>query len=293
MRSTIRFEVLRTAGDVLGESPLWCPRRERLYWVDIRGPALQSCDAGGGAYRRWAMPSAIGSFAFTGGEDFIVALRDGFHRFHPGSGGLEPIALVERDRPQHRMNEGKCDPQGRFVAGSMNDASREPTGILYCLGPGEACRVVKRGFAVPNSLCWSPGGETVYFADTESRVIVRHRYDAGTGAFHDPVAFADLRGGAGRPDGATVDAEGCLWSAEVASGCVVRYAPDGRELARMRLPVSRVTSLAFGGVGHATLFVTSSSFKLTAAQQAQEPLAGAVFAAVPGVQGRPAAIFAG
>ena len=288
----IGFDVIREAADVLGESPLWCVRRERLFWVDIRAPALQSCDANGAEYRRWTMPSAIGSFAFTGGDHLIVALRDGFHRFDPSSGRLAPIALVERDRPHHRMNEGKCDPQGRFVAGSMNDSVREATGLLYQLGPGSTCEVVKRGFAVPNSLCWSPEGDRVYFADTEARVIVRYRYDAA-GALLEPAAFVDLRSGAGRPDGATIDAEGCLWSAEVASGCVVRYTPDGRELARFDLPVSRVTSLTFGGPGHATLYVTTSSYKLTSAQRAEEPLAGALFAASPGVQGLPAAVFAG
>jgi len=293
MQAALRFDVLREAGDVLGESPLWCERRQRLFWVDIRAPALQCCDEGGGSYRRWTMPSPIGSFAFTDGDELVVALRDGFHRFDPGSGGLLPLALVERDRPYHRMNEGKCDPQGRFVAGSMNDAVREATGLLYRLGPGVSCEVVKRGFAVPNSLCWSPDGRRVYFAHTEARVIVRYRYDAEDGSFHDPDAFADLRAGVGRPDGATLDAEGCLWSAEVITGCVVRYAPDGRELSRSKLPVSRVTSLAFGGADLATLFVTTSSYKLSAAQRAAEPLAGALFAASPGVRGLPATSFAG
>lgn len=289
----MKAEVLLQAGDVLGESPLWCARRERLFWVDIRSAVLQCCDAGGSSYKRWPMPSMIGSFAFTKGDALVVALRDGFHRFDPASGDLAPIATPEADRPQHRMNEGKCDPRGRFFAGSMNDAVREPTGVLYRLDTDLRCTAVKHAIAVPNSLCWSPDGERMYFADTETQVIVAYRYDADAGTFDRPALFADLRSGGGRPDGATVDAEGCLWSAEIGTGAVVRYAPDGREIARISLPVSRVTSLTFGGPEHRTLFVTTSTHKLNAQEREAQRLAGSLFVMQTGVAGLPASWFDG
>jgi L-arabinonolactonase len=285
------IDILVPCANILGESPLWCGRRQRLFWVDIRAPALHACDADGGNLATWPMPEVIGSFALRETDAMIVALKSGFHHFDPTTGALAVITEPARDQPQHRFNEGKCDPRGRFFAGTMNDVVRDPTGVLYRLDPDFSCRPMRTGFAVPNSLAWSPNGTRMYFADTEARTIWRYAYDLDTGTFADERVFVDRRGSEARPDGATVDAEGCLWSAEVVTGRVVRYAPDGRELVAYQLPVSRVTSLTFGGANLRTLYITSSTYKLTPEQRAAQPHAGAVFAMHCDTAGLPAALF--
>ena len=284
-------DVLLPCANILGESPLWCVRRQRLFWVDIRAPALYACDADGSHLATWPMPEVIGSFALRDNDTMIVALKWGFHAFDPATGALSVIAEPARDQPQHRFNEGKCDPRGRFWAGTMNDIVREPSGTLYRLDPDLQCRPMYSGFAVPNSLAWSPDGTRMYFADTEAKTIWRFAFDLDDGTFSDRRVFADLRAGEGRPDGSTVDEDGCLWNAEVVTGRVVRYAPDGREIMSCKLPVSRTTSLTFGGADLRTLYITSSSYRLTPEQRAAQPLAGAVFAMRTDVAGLPAALF--
>jgi sugar lactone lactonase YvrE len=175
----------------------------------------------------------------------------------------------------------------------MNDAVREPTGSLFRLDADRRCTRMLTGIAVPNSLAWSGEGDVMYFADTEARTIVAFEFDVDEGVPRNPRLFADLRSGEGRPDGSTVDSDGCLWNAEVVSGRIVRYAPDGRALSAWKLPVSRVTSLAFGGRDLRTLFVTTSRYRLNAVQLAAEPHAGALFAMRAPVAGLPAVEFAG
>lgn len=290
----MNFEVLLDGANLLGESPLWCVRRERLFWVDIRAPALYACTQVGGDLATWPMPEVIGTFAFREhGDGLVVALKAGLHDFDLDRGELALIAEPERERPTHRFNEGKCDTHGRFLAGTMNDVVREPTGILYRLDPDRRVHVLRVGIAVPNSLAFSPDGRRMYFADTERRVIGVSDYDPETGACGEERLFADLRHGEGRPDGATVDSDGCLWSAEVVTGRIVRYAPDGRLLDAWSLPVSRATSLAFGGTDLRTLFVTTASARLTPEQRAREPHAGALFAARAPAQGLAAARYGG
>jgi sugar lactone lactonase YvrE len=175
----------------------------------------------------------------------------------------------------------------------MNDLEREATGGLFSLDGRLHCTQVEGGVAVPNSLAWSPDEKTMYFADTDTRLIHAYDFDVQTGRRRPARVFADLRDGPCRPDGATVDAHGCLWGAEVGSGRVVRYAPDGRELMVVQLPVTRVTSLTFGGADLRTLFITTARQKLDDDELRQQPHAGALFAMQAPVAGLPAAMVAG
>ena len=289
----MNIEVLIPCRNMLGESPLWCPRRERLYWVDIRAPALLHCAADGSDLRTWQMPEEIGSFAFCEGEDFLLALKTGLYRYTPATTAFRRIAAPDVNLPHHRFNEGKCDARGRFWAGTMNDLVREATGSLFRLGADLQCTRMRTAIAVPNSMAWSVDGTTMYFADTERRVIDVFDFDLDDGRMGQARPFADLRSGEGRPDGATVDSENCLWSAEVVSGRVVRYAPNGREISAWKLPVSKVTSLTFGGPDLRTLYITSGRYRLSAQELATQPLAGALFVLQAPVAWLPASCFAG
>ena len=293
MQADTPIDALLRCQNILGESPLWCERRQRLFWVDIRAPALYSCAEDGTDLCSYPMPEPIGSFAFRADDTMVLALKSGFYDYDPATQALAVIAKPEALLPQHRFNEGKCDPRGRFWAGSMNDGVREPTGSLFCLDAQRRCTLIRGGIAVPNSMAWSPDGRRMYFADTEQRVIEVFDFDADAGHMGEGRTFADLRSGTGRPDGATVDSDSCLWSAEVTSGRIVRYAPDGREIGAWKLPVSRVTSLTFGGVDLRTLYITSSRFKLSTSELAEQPLAGALFVMRAPVAGLAAARYAG
>ena len=183
-----------------------------------------------------------------------------------------------------RCNDGKCDRQGRFWVGTMGDMRRTPRGHLYRLDPQAGLRRVLDGLTIPNGLCWSPDGRTMYFTDSPTRLIWAFPYDPATGTPGERRVFAQVDG-SGVADGATVDAEGCLWSARHGGGRVTRYTPDGRIDREIALPVSQPSCCAFGGPDLGTLFVTTARNGLSADDLAKQPLAGAVLALEPGVRG--------
>ena len=278
--------------NALGESPVWCDRTDRLFWVDSRKPAVYYLDDRG-IVGSLAMPSLIGSLALTRGSEAIVALRDGIYRLDLASGATELLASPDRDRLDNRFNDGRVDRDGRFWAGTMNDARRDPTGALYRLDPTGRCDRIEDGIIVPNSLAWSPDGRVMYFADTYRHQIWAYDFDRALGVPSRRRVFRDLAGLAGRPDGSAVDADGCLWNAEYAGGRVVRYTPAGAVDRVITVPVSNPTCCAFGGSGLDTLFITSARQRLRPEQLALEPLAGSVFAVHPGVTGIAESRFAG
>jgi sugar lactone lactonase YvrE len=279
------------ATDILGEGPVWCPRAQALWWVDIQAPAVRRWQAATGAVRSWTMPEPVGSLALRGGG-LLVALKRGLAFLDTDTGALTPAAPPHGEDADMRFNDGRCDRQGRFWAGTMGEANPTPRGHLYRLDPATGVAAVLHGIAIPNGLCWSPDGRTMYFADSPTRTILAFAYDPATGALGERRVFARVAP-PGIPDGAIVDAEGYMWSAEYGGGRITRYAPDGRVDRRLALPVSQPTCCAFGGPDLSTLFVTCARAGLSAATLAAEPLAGAVLAYEPGVRGLPEPCYAG
>lgn len=271
--------------DRLGEVPLWSPSRGSLFWIDVRKPALYSCAPGPGTVRTFPLPELVGSFCETSKGRVMLALKSGLHFIDLESGELQPWFDPEPALPNNRLNDGKCDRQGRFWVGSMNDGDRIPSGTLYSvLGNGVSVGHIS-GITIPNSLAWSPDGKRMYFADTPTKRILVYDFDTDDGVPCNPRTFVDMSSHAGRPDGATVDAEGCLWSAHIHAGQVVRYTPDGRQDRIIQLPVTGVTSCAFGGTRLDTLFITTATQGLTDQARLDQPLAGALFAVNAGVSG--------
>lgn len=278
------------AAAALGEGAVWSVRDGVLWWVDILAPALHCFDPATGDDRAWPMPEPIGCVALGGDGRTLVALASGLSWFEPATGYLELGARIEADIVTSRLNDGRCDHQGRLWVGSM-DSRPGPLGSLYRCNPGAKAHRMLGDITVPNALAFSPDGQTMYFSDTPTRRIRAFDLDPATGDLSNGRVFATVIRGA--PDGATVDAEGGLWVACWDDACLQRYRPDGALDAEIAMPVPRPTCLAFGGPDLGTLYATSARTGLDPAALARAPLSGGVFALRPGVAGRAEPMFGG
>ena len=295
MSGGVRMEVLVDVKPRLGEGPLWDVEEERLYFVDSLGDRLFHCRADGRELRTHELPGHIGALALREGGGALLALADGFHLYDFDARRSEPLVDPEPDLPGNRLNDGKVDRQGRFVCGSMDTGEEAPSGRLWSLGAEHRPRLLDEGIICSNGPCFSPDGATLYFADSFRGVIYAYDYDTATGGVSNRREFVrpDVRPG-GAPDGATVDAEGCLWTALVFDGRICRYTPDGALERVIEMPVVKTTSVAFGGPALDTLFVTSMAHPPLPKYPGDGPLRGALFALSGlGVRGLPERRFAG
>ena len=277
----------------VGENPLYDESRGRLFWIDVREtPAIHSIGLSTGAETTWPMREDIGSMALAGEDRLLVALRSGFAFFDCASGVLTAIVDPEPGLPNNRLNDGKCDAAGRFWCGSMNPESGTADGNLYVLDRSLRCRKVLDDLLTPNGMAWSADGATMYLSDTRRGHIYAFAFDAAAGSLGERRVFADLGAMPGGPDGAALDTDGYLWSAQFDGGCLVRYAPDGAMDRVVRLPVTKPTSCAFGGAGYRQLYVTTATRGLGDDDLRAEPLAGRMLVLDVGVAGRPPVRFA-
>jgi L-arabinonolactonase len=252
-RLSIRF--VTPDRDLLGESPLWDPREQALYWVDTRRKRVQRW-AEGEALRHWATPGEVGSIALAKSGSLVLALADGFASLNLESGDIRPIAEVRHAKPPMRLNDGRTDREGRFLAGSMVLHRRDAEGALYRLElDGRVSRLVD-GVAVSNGTCFSPDGRTLYYADSLNGLVRAWDY-AVDGTLSGERILVDTRSEGSGPDGATVDSEGHVWIALVMAARVACYAPSGRLLRIVDVPVPYPTCPCFGGAALDTLYVTS------------------------------------
>lgn len=272
---------------------MWSSEEGVLYWVDSLAPALNRFDPANGSNIVFDMPSEIGSFALDLRGGTVVALRSGFHRFDLKTRNLHPIVDPEAGLTANRLNDGRCDPQGRFWCGSMTPGNSGPAcnGALYRLDVDGQCTRIVDGLATSNGLAFSPDGSTMYVSDSHPRVrtIWAFDFDSFSGLPFNRRVFAETAGMPGRPDGAAVDVDGCYWSAAVDGGELVRYAPSGRVDRRVPMPVPRPTMPAFGGADLRTLYVTS----IRTPDCSPNATDGGIFALDAGVAGLPEPRFAG
>ncbi len=277
--------------DILGESPVWDGQARCLYWVDIRLPAIRRLVPSTGALDTWPMPGLVGSIALADDGRLLVALPRSIDLFDPATGMLEPFAQVPPLPQDHRFNDGRCDRQGRFWVGTMNNITRAPEGVLWRLDGDGRLQAMRDGVCIPNSLAFSPDGQTMYFADSLRYELYAHDYDTAAGLPGEPRTIASTTP-PGFPDGSTIDAQGYLWNAEFNGHRVVRYAPDGRIDRVIDLPVRMPTCCAFGGDDLDILYVTTASQRMTEDELREQPLAGALLAIDAGVRGLPEPRFA-
>jgi sugar lactone lactonase YvrE/DNA-binding IclR family transcriptional regulator len=277
----------------LGEAPVWLAGSARLLWVDILAPAVHLSDPATGEDRTVPLGELVGAVVPRRQGGFVAALGSGFQLLDLETGAASRLCTPEPDRPGNRFNDGKCDRAGRFFAGTMALDAGPGQGTLWRLDPDGGLAAVETGVHVSNGLGWSPDDRLCYFIDTGARTVRAYDYDIATGALAGRRDLIAVPPSLGKPDGLAVDAEGCLWVALWDGWGVARYAPDGRLDRFVSLPVPRPTSLCFGGEGLRTLFITTARVRLSAAQLAEAPLSGSVFAFEPGVAGLPVGDFAG
>jgi sugar lactone lactonase YvrE len=271
----------------LGEGPLWDHRTGTLHWVDILAGEVLSRPAGAQSPRVTPLGVQVGCLGLTADPDVLVAgLRTGWHLLDLRTGARRLLADPERDRPACRFNDGSVDPAGRFWTGSLEDSESGPDGRLYVLGGDGSYRTADEGFHCSNGIDWSPDGRWMYFVDSRRDRIHRYPFDAADGSLGAREVFADTTALDGVPDGLRVDAAGDVWCAFWDGAHVTRFGPDGTVRERLDVPVLRPTSVAFGGPGLRTMFITSASHGLTGQQIGQWPSSGGVLrrrAAVPGL----------
>jgi sugar lactone lactonase YvrE len=220
-------------------------------------------------------------------------MEQGFATFDPESGVIVALAEPEAGLANHRFNDGRCDPAGRFLAGSMNMAKTSASGQLWRLDANGAVARVAAGVIIANGLAFSPDRRRMYWADSPAETVYVFDYDLDTGTPSNQRVWLEKGPAPGRPDGAAVDADGCYWSARWIGGAVVRFTPEGKMDGIIHLPVSKVTMCAFGGSDLRTLYITTAREDMTEEELEREPLAGGVFAAEPGIQGLPEPSFKG
>lgn len=274
----------------LGECPVWDPERGLLAWVDVYNHRVHQFEPSTGRDRYFETGEAVTALALTGGERLLIALRDRLALLDPRDGALDELCRIELGHPDTRLNDGKCDAQGRFWVGSISvhpgDAS------LYRYDPDGSVHVMETGLTISNGLGWSPDGRTFYLTDSPERVIYAYDFDAATGAIGDRRVHVDLTAERVEPDGLAIDGAGQLWSALWDGWSLVCFDPSGHELERWELPVQRPTSLAFGGAALTDLYVTSASVGLTQTEVQRGILAGDLFRITTGVRGLPSHRFA-
>lgn len=275
-----------------GESPVWDDKRQRLFWVDIREPALHAFDPRNGEDQRWEMPAWIGCIGL-GAHDIAVALRTGLHAFDLDCGALRHLAAAPFDARRFIFNDGGCDPAGRFVAGPMYvplpPETPGPEATPLCrFDATNGWTPLTDPVSTSNGLAWSPDGRTMYHSDTEQHTIWAYEYDAAAGMPTARRVFARLDVQDGGPDGAAVDRDGFYWCAVFANACLLRFDPAGKLERRVALPVRYPTMPAFGGDALDTIFVTSACWPLPAEQRGntQEGNLFALPAPVPGLPAR-------
>jgi sugar lactone lactonase YvrE len=290
MTRVLEAEVAVRAQCELAEGPVWDSARRLLRWVDILPGRVHAFDPVTGAHSWFEVGAPVGAAGLTRGGGLVLALVDGFALSGPSGEDLRRLGEFSVDRSVVRFNDGKPDPWGNFVAGTM--AWQETSGppcSLYRLSPDAAVTELFGGVGLSNGLDWSDDRRTFYYADSLAGGVDVFATDPDTGALSSRRRFVPVSGGL--PDGLTLDAAGCLWLAVWGSGELHRYTPDGRLDTVVTLPAAQVTSAAFGGADLSTLYITTAREKFTADDLRQQPHAGDIFACTPGVAGREPYLF--
>jgi len=274
----MQLEVVLQHCCLLGEGPVWDAKRKVICWVDILRGEIHEYSSQSKSHNTIAINQMIGAAAICADGNFAVALRNGLSFVNRESGEVTMIADPESDIPGNRFNDGKCDPAGRFWAGTMSHTDEPEKGSLYVLDTDLSITKKITNVSISNGLAWSLDEQTFYYIDTPTYTVVAYNYDKRTGEISNKRLVITIPKEDGSPDGMTMDNQGMLWIAHWDGWQITRWNPNtGEKLFHFPMPVARVTSCTFGGDDLRDLYITSARIGLTEAQLTEQPLAGSLF----------------
>lgn len=260
----------------VGEGPVWDVQSQQYFWIDILEKCVYRLDPATGRTQRWSVPNIIGSMAITQDGNALVALANGVHRLDFATGECRMLASSDDLNEQVQLADGKVDRRGRFIVGSSDRGMKEARGKLYALDPGATkLRIIDTDIFLANGPCWSPDDRTFYHADSIRKLIYAYDYDIENGTVSSRRPFASTAELGGIPDGATVDAEGHVWSAICEGGKLVRFRPDGSIERIVTMPLKLPGSVMFGGADLDELYVPTLSPSFLG--RPADPLDGSTF----------------
>lgn len=282
----MQAELLLDAQALLGEGPAWDAKTQTLYWVDILEKRIYA-----GTELLAQLDDFIGCLAPCKNGHLILGMRASFVDFEPAT-SRQTLLAVLTESATNRVNDGKCDPAGRFLAGSMDMNEKEASGSLYSFD-GKAVTRLLEGIRISNGLAWSPDHKTFYYIDTPTRIVKAFDYDVNSGAIANQRIAISVPESFGWPDGMTSDTEGNLWIAMWGGAQVTKWNPQTGQLAeRVSFPALQTSSCVFGGKNMNELHVTSARVGMSEADLKKYPLSGGLFRVKTNVEGMPTFEFA-
>ena len=288
------LKVLVDTRALVGEGALWDEEAQVLYWVDILSNALYIYNPATGENRHFDIGRHVGTVVLRAGGGVMLSLADGFAAYDLATGALTSWGDPESHLPGNRFNDGKCDPGGRFWAGTMAYENQSTQGSLYRLDPDGSIHKMLGDIGISNGIVWTADKKLMYYIDSIAGTVRAFDYDNASGNIRGERVVVSVPRGMGVPDGMAIDEAGMLWVAHYGGGCVCCWNPHtGQIVDRIDLPARQITSCAFGGPDLRTLYITSAAQQLDAAALAQQPLAGSLFSVDLPVKGTLTYRFAG
>ncbi len=279
----------------LGEGPVWDSGKKRIFWVDIAKCEIHWWYPGSGTHEKCVLGHPVSAMTLTITGGVLAALKTCLADIDIESGTAESVLILEDDLSDNRMNDGKCDPSGRFWVGTMSMSGKPRAGSLYMIDRDMGVSVKITDVGISNGLTWSPDSATFYYIDTNTNQVVAYDYDDATADITNKRTVVRIPEKDGNPDGMTIDTEGMLWIALWDGWKIGRWDPgSGRLISEISTPVARPTSCVFGGSDMQDLYITSARHGLSGKALRSQPLAGSLFVLKDsGYQGLPGNAFAG
>lgn len=280
---------------LLGEGTLWDAVRESICWIDILKGEIHEYRPATGFFKTISLHQMVGSIAVCTDGDFIAALKNGFGKVHRESGEIVMISNPESHLPGNRFNDGKCDPAGRFWAGTMSHTDEPRKGSLYVLNRNLVITKKMENVSISNGMAWSLDHKTFYYIDTPTFSVAAFDYNIETGEISHERIVIRVPVSEGSPDGMTIDQEGMLWIAHWDGWQITRWNPGtGEKIQSISFPAARITCCCFGGLDFQDLYISSARNGLSEEQLKDQPLAGSLFVIKNiGFKGLPAFEFTG
>ncbi|MUU79129.1 SMP-30/gluconolactonase/LRE family protein [Winogradskyella endarachnes] len=270
----------------LGEGAIWNDKTKELYWIDIEGKSLNIYNPKTNINKVLKTPSRVGTVVPKNKTEALVALEDGIHTINLKTGSTSLFLNMKDDLKGKRLNDGKCDPSGRFWVGSMHFNQTKGEAKLFCVTNKPELETKIDSVTISNGIVWTSDKQTMYYIDTPTSQIKAYDFNNDTGAISNERIAVEIPEELGYPDGMTIDKEDMLWVGMWNGNAVIRFNPNtGKVLKRIEVPAHNITSCAFGGDNLEILFITSARVDMTVEELENYPLAGSIFKVVPGVKG--------